>query len=347
MYPLKFKPVYKEKIWGGTAIKDRFNRSVEGDSIGESWEIAAHEEGNSKVANGEFKGKPLAKVVNKTGVDLLGTKASEDDFKKFPLLIKLLDANDKLSVQVHPDDEHAAYHEGELGKTEMWYVIDAKEDAQLIYGINPGVDQEEFRRSIKAGELGENLRKVDIKPGDVLYIPSGTVHAIMEGILLAEIQQNSDTTYRVYDWNRMGKDGAPRELHIDSALEVIDFDGEPQEKVEGLKIKKEDIEKDILVACPYFITEKIELDGSYKTEANGERFYIYMGLEGKTNLKYKDQEIDILAGETVLVPAALGEYELKGESRLLCTYQKELEEFKQNLLNQGISPEELDKIGGF
>ncbi|MBM7622517.1 type I phosphomannose isomerase catalytic subunit [Sporohalobacter salinus] len=347
MYPLKFKSVYKEKIWGGTALAEKFDRDIPSNSIGESWEIAARENGSSKISNGRFAGKELMEVIEKEGTKVLGTKAKDEYFQKFPLLIKLLDANDKLSVQVHPDDEYAFEHEdGELGKTEMWYVIDAQEDAKLIYGVNPEVTKEEFATAIKEGNLEEKLIKVNVEAGDVLYIPAGTIHAIEEGILLAEIQRNSDTTYRVYDWNRVGQDGEFRELHIESALDVIDFEAKPQTKVTGLEIEEKGVTRNILVACPYFITETLDINKQYADQADGSRFYILMGLEGKARLTYQDGEIDLEAGETVLLPAVLGDYIIKGDCKLIKSYIKDPTKLKTELSDKGYSKTEINRIKG-
>ncbi len=347
MYPLKFKPVYKEKIWGGSTLADHFDRKLPSDSTGESWELAAHKNGSSQIANGQYAGLELMEVIEREGVKLLGTEASEEDFTKFPLLIKLLDANDKLSVQVHPDDQYAAQHEnGESGKTEMWYILAAEKNAQLVYGVQPGVNREELATAIEEGRLQEKLREINVKAGDVVYIPSGTVHTIKGGILLAEIQQNSDTTYRVYDWNRVGQDGKPRELHVESALDVINFDEQPEGKVEGLSIEEENCTREILVACPHFITETWDLTEKYQMLADGSRYYILMGLEGSAQLVYETGKVDIAAGETVLIPADLGKYEIRGDCKLICSYQQKLTEFKQRLKQQGISEQRINQIAG-
>jgi mannose-6-phosphate isomerase len=347
MYPLKFEPIYKEKIWGGRALEEKFSKKLPKGSIGESWELAAHENGTSIISNGNLAGMSLMEAIKQEGEKILGTEAKEDYYKKFPLLIKILDANDKLSVQVHPDDEYAFEHEnGELGKTEMWYVIDAQEDAKLVYGVKPEVDKEEFVSSIKEGRLEENLIEVNVEAGDVIYIPTGMVHTTHKGILIAEIQQNSDTTYRVYDWNRMGKDGKPRELHIEAALDVIKFGTKPEEKVVGLEIKEEGYVRTILVACPYFTTETLDIAEKYSSDTNHERFYVLMGLEGKAKLSYEGGEMELKAGETLLLPATLGEYELVGECKLIKSYIRDLAEFKAELKELGYSQEEIKQIKG-
>ncbi|GAB6099207.1 class I mannose-6-phosphate isomerase [Halanaerocella petrolearia] len=347
MYPLKFKPVYKEKIWGGTSLADNFNREIPSDFTGESWEIAAHENGSSIISNGRLAGKELMEAIEEEGEKILGTDAQREDYEKFPLLIKLLDVNDKLSVQVHPDDDYAFEHEdGELGKTEMWYVIDAQEDAKLVYGLYPKVTKEEFATAIERGELEDKLYEVNVEAGDVFYIPTGLVHTIKEGVLLAEIQQNSDTTYRVYDWDRTDQDGKSRELHIDSALDVIDFGAKLQTKVTGLEVEGQGLTREILVACPYFITETLDIDKQYTAKTDGSRFYVLMGLEGVATLTYQDGKISLEAGETVLLPASLGDYKFEGDCKLIRSYIKDLNELKAELRAEGYSKSEVNRIKG-
>ncbi len=345
MYPLKFEPIYKKKIWGGRGLEEKFNRELPEGLIGESWELAAHKNGESKVVNGALAGKTLMEVVKDKGEDLLGREAKDEDYDKFPLLIKILDANDKLSVQVHPGDEYAAkYEDGELGKTEMWYVIDAQKDAKLVYGVKPDVTEEELATSIKEGRLQDNLVEINVKKGDVIHIPTGTVHTIIGGVLIAEIQQNSDTTYRVYDWNRIGKDGKSRELHVDSALDVIEFGVEPKDKVEGLEINNEGYTRRILVACPYFVTEVLDIVSTYKEDTAGESFVILMVLEGEGELSYLDGEIGLESGETLLLPAALGEYEIEGSCKLIKSYLKDISKLKEELKSEDYSDEDIDSI---
>ncbi|WP_018248515.1 type I phosphomannose isomerase catalytic subunit [Orenia marismortui] len=347
MYPLKFAPLYKEKIWGGRRLETKLNKELPEGKIGESWEIAAHEKGSSKIINGRLAGKTLIEAIQEEKEKILGNTAKNEYYNKFPLLIKILDANDKLSVQVHPDDNYANKHEnGELGKTEMWYIIDSQEDAQLVYGVKADIDKEEFANSIKDGRLDENLIKIKVERGDVIFIPSGTVHTIEGGILLAEIQQNSDTTYRVYDWNRVGKDGKERDLHIDKALDVISFGEEAKKKVQGLEIKKEGYVRKILVACPYFITETLDIEEVYVDKTNGSRFYILMALEGVAKISYKSGSINLSTGETTLLPAALGRYKIEGNCKLIRSYIKEPIKLKEELEAEGYSLDDIAKIEG-
>ncbi len=345
MYPLKFEAIYKSKIWGGRNIAKKFNKVLPEGKIGESWEIAAHQNGTSIISNGSLAAKSLMEAIELKGKEILGKEAKDDYFEKFPLLIKILDANDKLSVQVHPDDEYAAkYEDGELGKTEMWYILDAKEDAKLIYGIKENTSKEEFAQSIKDGNLEKNLAKINVVAGDVVYIPAGAVHAIQDGILLAEIQQNSDTTYRVYDWNRLGDDGKPRDLHIDSALDVVDFSADLPGKVEGLEIKGEGFVRNILVASPYFITELLDITDSYSADTKGERFYVLMGVEGSGSISYDDGQVDIKAGETILLPAELGEYQIVGDVKVIRSYIQDLDTFRDELKLVGVTKKDIQLL---
>lgn len=232
MYPIKFENLYYEKIWGGRDL-ELFRDDIPEGNIGESWDVACHKNGMSIVKNGEFKGLRLDELIEKEKENLLGTKI---DRNWFPLLIKLINAKDKLSVQVHPNDEYAKRVEGDMGKTEVWYVVEAFEGANLVVGTKGKCTKEEFKAAIEEGKLDSYLNRIPVKKGDVYLVQSGLVHAIGEGVIIAEIQQNSDTTYRVYDYNR------GREIHVQKALDVIDLNLNG-EKNEGVEIKKMDIQK--------------------------------------------------------------------------------------------------------
>ncbi|KXS45511.1 MAG: mannose-6-phosphate isomerase [Candidatus Frackibacter sp. T328-2] len=330
-YPLKFKPIYKEKIWGS-----------------ESWKLAAHENGNSVVINGHFKDRSLTELVNEYWTEIMGTEISKDNYDKFPLLVKILDANDRLSVQVHPDDEYAAkYEDGELGKTEMWYIIDAEPGAELIYGLKEEVTKEEFANSIDNGTLVNKLNSIPVKKGDIIFIPTGTVHTIKSGILLAEIQQNSDTTYRVYDWNRLGNDGKPRALHIDKALDVIDFDRTRYEKAKSIKYSTDRYQREILAICEYFVVERLIVSDNFIGEPKKERFEILLCLDGQAKIEYDSSVIRLNKGETVLIPAALNKYTIQGEAEILRSYiTNRPGDLVTQLLDDGLSKEEVAQIGG-
>ncbi|NLK21243.1 MAG: class I mannose-6-phosphate isomerase [Epulopiscium sp.] len=321
LYPIKLNPIYKEPIWGGKRLREVFGKDIPSDSTGESWEVACHENGTSMVANGKLKGKSLKEVIDIYGVEALGNKIVHAAMKRFPLLVKIIDASDKLSVQVHPKDEYARVHEGELGKTEMWIVLDSVPGAQLVYGLKPGVTKEEFEKRIKDGTLEEILNFVDANKGDVFFIPAGTLHAIGEGLLIAEIQQNSDTTYRVYDWNRVDSTGKPRELHIQKALDVTCLSNiTGKEKVIGKVIKEEANTRNLLVSCKYFATEIIKIKKESKEVLNGERFDLIMVMEGKGEIKYRKEAVSFKAGDSFFIPATMGDYIIMGECSIIKSY---------------------------
>ncbi|GIQ66251.1 hypothetical protein PACILC2_48190 [Paenibacillus cisolokensis] len=223
-YPLQFEPVFKERVWGGQALS-RFGLNIPEGAIGEGWMIGDHPNGTTKVKNGELAGKGLDEIREAYGREWFGSKALNGKSGRFPLLIKLLDCNDDLSVQVHPTDDYERLPQGELGKTEMWYILDAKPGAKIIYGLKEGVDRAAMEKAIREGSIMDTLQEVPVEAGDAFYIPAGTVHALCSGVVVAEIQQNSDTTYRLYDYDRPGLDGKPRELHIEDSLNVIAYEG--------------------------------------------------------------------------------------------------------------------------
>jgi len=323
LYPLIFEPVLKNYIWGGDNLKKLGRELFENEKIAESWEIAAHEDGMTVVKNGPYSGKPLGDLLDLLGEDLVGSNNQWAlDRGKFPLLVKLIDANRNLSVQVHPDDDYACEHEGnELGKSEMWVILDAAPDAEIIFGLEEDITKDSFKAAIESGDLGKYLHRVQIKQGDHVCVPSKTLHAILEGALIAEIQQNSNTTYRVYDWNRVGDDGEPRELHVDKALDVINFEQighslpEPEPKKGG-----DDWSAEGLCQNQYFTTDRYYLEEGAVIEGfcDGTTLEIWGVLSGSIELN--GEVIDRV--RFVLLPASMGKYELKAkqDSILLRTY---------------------------
>lgn len=323
LYPLKFKPICKDVIWGGEKLRDVYGKACASDKTGESWEVSGVEGNVSVVAEGFLKGNALDELIEIYMGDLVGDAVYEKFGIDFPVLIKFIHSKDVLSVQVHPDDEFAAEYEGGFGKTEMWYVIDAEEDAGLISGFKSSIDKEEFMKHLNAGSLKEILNEEKVKKGDVFFIPSGRVHAIGPGIVLTEIQQTSNTTYRIYDWDRTDKDGNSRELHLDKALQVMDF-----EKREDISTKYDRIQNSTvnLADCPYFTTSLIEFDHPVDKDFNLiDSFVIYICTEGELMVNYKGGvAVSIRKGETVLIPAELKEISLlpKEKSTLLEVYIK-------------------------
>lgn len=349
LYPLLFDPILKEKIWGGSTLQKRYGRKLPSDRIGESWDVACHQNGTSVVANGFLKGMTLKQLIDSYGSELLGQEVQRRFGNEFPLLIKLIDATEFLSVQVHPDDEYAALHEeGQPGKTEMWYIIHAQPDASLIYGLVPGTTREEFKEAIRAGRLDKYLRSVKVQAGDVLYIPAGVVHAIGPGILICEIQQNSDTTYRVYDWNRLGDDGKPRTLHVDKALDVIDFSGKlAKGKLSGLSVDEEGGSRTYYVACSYFAVEKLECHGCMDERADGSKFFTLTVVEGEGEIAYSRGRQPFKAGDSVLIPACLGDYKVKGKCTIIKAYVPNVErDVVEPLKARGVTEDQLKSIAG-
>lgn len=311
MEVLFLEPVYKDYIWGGTKLKEYFGKETTTDITAESWEISTNADGISKIKNQDITLKEM--FDNKdTRVEIFGTKTK--DMEKFPLLIKFIDANSNLSVQVHPDDKYAKENEADTGKTEMWYIIDCLPNSQIICGMKEEVQQEDVEDIIRNNKIKENLNYVNIKKGDSIYIPSGTIHAILGGALICEIQQNSNLTYRVYDWDRVGKDGKPRTLHIDKAIDVINVNANP--KVEHEK------QEECYRVCDseFFKVDKINVQQEYKDRTNKESFYAINVVEGMGTIEYKNNTYNLKRGDSIIIPASLGEYTIKGKMELLKSY---------------------------
>lgn len=320
MYPLKFENLYFEKVWGSRDLES-FRDDLPSGKIGESWDLSCHPHGVSIVSNGKYKGMKLDELIKQEGVKLLGTKISVD---RFPLLVKLLNTSDKLSVQVHPDDEYALRVEGEMGKTEVWYVVEANEGARLILGTN-GCTKKQFEMAIIEGNPEKYMNVVKVKKGDVYLIKSGLIHTIGAGLIIAEIQQNSDTTYRVYDYNR------GRELHIEKALDVIDFDLVGK-KSEGLKVEREGYSKTYYCLNKHFSLELYDIKDNLIENSDEERFYIFTCVEGKGEIKYTGGVEEINMGDSILIPASLGQYQIVGQLKLLKSYVPDVEKVEKEIL---------------
>jgi len=322
LYPLKFKPIYKEKIWGDQRLRSELNKEIDPDkNMGESWEISTVKDNVSVVANGFLAGNDLQELLEVYMGDLVGEKVFEKYGKEFPLLFKFIDADDVLSIQVHPDDEMARKKHNGNGKTEMWYVISAEKEAQLISGFNQEMDQETYLKHLNNSTLPDILNHENVQSGDVFYLPAGRVHAIGAGILLAEIQQTSDITYRIYDWDRVGSDGKPRELHTDLALEAMDFKYYGQYRTE-YQAKRNEASQ--LVQCNYFTTNLLELTRPMQRDLiELDSFIAYMCLDGKVEIIYDENDSIVFEkGETLLVPASVEHLAYKPEphAKLLEVY---------------------------
>ncbi|NLX77725.1 MAG: class I mannose-6-phosphate isomerase [Clostridiaceae bacterium] len=347
LYPLKFKPVFKDYIWGGRNLS-RFGKNLPDGIVAESWELACHPDGMSIVENGAFKGRKLKSLLEQFGDRIIGDSAGNNT--DFPIMIKLIDANDKLSVQVHPDDEYARAHEGDNGKNEMWYILDAKPGAKLIYGLKPGVDRAQFEAAVKENRLEDCLNYINVKPGDFINIPAGLIHAICDGIVLAEIQQNSNVTYRVYDYNRKGPDGKSRPLHIEKAMQIIDFNaGDMKYRYDGLEYEKnENASLRVIVANEYFCVEHYTVTGKITQNTGLRQFHAYVCIGGEGEIYCDNGSVELKTGETVLIPSCIGEYEIKGELTLLKTYVPDLDaDVYRKLMDMGYTKKRItEKIAG-
>ncbi len=312
-YPLRFFPILKERIWGGTLLKDFLNKSVTSSATGESWEISAVEGDVSVATNGVYQDLSLTEIIARFPEQLLGTDVYKRFGANFPLLFKFIDAREDLSIQVHPNDELAMQRHDTFGKTEMWYVLKADPGARLIIGFKEKSSREDYLKHLEKKELPQILKSYYPKPGDVFYLETGTVHAIGAGILVAEIQQSSDVTYRVYDWDRVDSDGKSRELHTELALDAINYDVVDP-------VRKFSTDKNALnpiVDSPYFTTSLIPLDGHVQFLNDGRTFRVLMCVDGGCEVRFNSNSERLQMGETLLVPAALEQYQLTGKASVL------------------------------
>ncbi len=323
LYPLKFEPLYKDYIWGGRNLAALGKVLPPEGIVAESWEVSCHKNGYSIISNGEYEGLSLPQLIRLHGRAIIGDALPRKDVNKFPLLVKFIDAQDNLSVQVHPDDSYAYTMEnGESGKNEMWYIISAKPGARLIYDVVPGTTRKKFAQALSQSDVAGCLKSIEVFDGDVINIPAGIVHAIGKGIILAEVQQSSDTTYRVYDYGRVG-----RQLHIEKALDVIDFNSSGRkEKYAGLKLDiGNNCTKRIVVANHYFCIEIYCIKGSVQEIADGSKFFIYTFISGEGIIKWNDGGLPFKGGESILLPASLGHYSLDGDFLALKAYVPDLQ----------------------
>jgi mannose-6-phosphate isomerase len=316
IYPLTFQPVFRDYIWGGRNLETFFGRQLPPGIVAESWEISGHASSPTMVDRGYWNGCTLSDVLAALGVDLVGRNGAATLARgRFPLLVKLLDANQDLSVQVHPDDAFAGMHEhGELGKTEMWYVLRARPGAELIFGLERGATPASLRKAIDDHAVEKELHRLPVQAGDAVFIPSGTVHALLAGIVVAEIQQNSDTTYRLHDWGRLGADGKPRPLHIDKALRVIDWARAEPAKVEPRFVRTLDgLQQSELVRCSYFVVERVTLDAGvrFRGVCDGATSEIWGCISGAIDLEWTGQPLPMQAIRFVLLPAILGPFSVR------------------------------------
>ncbi len=312
---LKLKPSCKDYLWGGNRLKEEYGKEYEGDVLAETWELSCHPDGPSYIMNGEYQGKTLKEYIDGEGKEVLGTHCRR--FRDFPILTKFIDARDNLSVQVHPNNGYALKNEGQYGKTEMWYVMDAGDEACLYYGFRQEISREEFEKRIREDTLLDVLNAVPVQKGDVLFIESGTIHAIGKDILIAEIQQNSNVTYRVYDYGRVGRDGKKRDLHIEKALAVT-------RRVPIIRDKKS---YPHVADCDYFTVDKLNLDGRVMKRMEGtvsqESFASILILDGEGTITCREEKFTFQKGDSFFLAAASGAYQVEGRCDALITTIRE------------------------
>ena len=347
---LKLTPACKDYLWGGDKLKKFFNKKCDTDILAETWELSCHKDGNSIISNGKYSGKTLSEYIEKEGKSILGTNCER--FEDFPILIKFIDSKQPLSVQVHPDDKYALKNENQYGKTEMWYIIDCEEDSFLYYGFKNPISKEEFKKHIEQGTLEDVLNKVKVKKGDVFFIESKTIHAIGSGITIAEIQQNSNVTYRVYDYNRVGADGKKRDLHIDKAVDVTntEFTGKNYNFGEHT------------VSCDIFEVDEFDVSSENLVNIADEKsFHSIIVIEGSGKIECNGNVIELIKGDSIFIPANMGEYTISGDLKVIKTVIPEKMEYTvgvdiggtdikigildkyNNIVSKGIYPTQSEK----
>jgi mannose-6-phosphate isomerase len=317
LYPLIFEPILKDRIWGGTKLKTYLGKgSLPTDTTGESWELSAVEGDVSIVKEGIYRGKALTSLLQDYPQEILGVKVHSQFGTQFPLLFKFLDAKSDLSIQVHPNDELAKKRHNSFGKTEMWYVMQADEGAGLIVGFKEQSSPGQYLEHLKNKKLTEILNEVKPKEGDVYFLETGTVHAIRAGIVVAEIQQTSDITYRIYDWDRVDAHGKSRELHVEQALEAMNYNVTDTKR----SYSKEENKSNHVVSCPYFTTNFLPLNGDIPVKKSGDSFTVYICTDGDYTVIVGNNKYHFKKGDTVLIPAALKYFSLSGKATLLEIY---------------------------
>ena len=314
MYIFKFKPVLKDYIWGGKRLINEFHMESDGETAAEAWVLSNHKDGPATIVNGEFKGQTFDNVLTK---EMMGTNC--DKFGHFPILTKIIDSGDNLSLQVHPSDETADKSKGEEAKTESWYIADCEDGAELIYGFKEDITPEEFIKSVNDGTFIDKVNKVKVKKGECYHITAGTLHAICKGILLVEVQQNSNTTFRVYDYDRVGKDGKKRELHVERALQVLNYKKQQIITSPKEEEKTKTFVRRPLSQCEFYDFCELKNDGETALFADDKSFVSYVLIEGEGTISCDEGEVELIKGDSVFVPAGLGEYKLSGKMTLLET----------------------------
>lgn len=314
LYPFKLSPVAKSAIWGGQRLRRDWHKPSDLDTVAETWELTVREKENNVIQNGPFAGNTLANVLHNSEIDLVGARA---DKARFPLLVKFIDAADRLSVQVHPDDDFAAALEGDVGKTEMWYIVDADEGATILYGLVNGATAEDLRAASAKGDPEPLLNRIEVRKGDCFFIPAGMPHAIGKGILVAEIQQNCDLTYRLFDYNRRDKNGNLRELHTDKAVRVTK-PFSPTE-INAVRFANGRGEEDLLANCPYFSVRRVKLAQTHTLDVTADSFCSLLFLDGEGEVCANGFTVPFQKGDSIYLPANLGSCILRGHGEVLAS----------------------------
>lgn len=311
---LKLKPANKNYLWGGNKLREKYNKESKDSIIAETWEISSHPDGPSIIINGKYKGKTFKDYLDLVGNKVIGKNYNKD---RFPILVKFIDAKSPLSIQVHPDDQYALVHEGDFGKTELWYVLEAEKDSFLYKGLKKEITKEELKQSIDDGSILNLLYKLPVKRGDTIFIEAGTIHAINRDIMVCEIQQNSNITYRVYDYKRLDKLGKQRELHIDKALDVAKLKPSP----ENIFSQNQNINKSLIKigSCDYFTSYKGSLDGREIIKINDLSFHAINFIDGEGSIQINNEILDFIKGDSFFIPAQNNNYSIQGRGEFILT----------------------------
>ncbi len=312
-YPIKLIPAVKNTIWGGTKLKTMFDKEAPFDTLGETWELSAHPDGMGVIANGEYAGMSFGEYIANAGNGAVG----EYNGDRFPLLIKFLDANDKLSIQVHPDNEYALANENEFGKTEMWYILSADEGANIVYGLKDGITCDDFKTAVENGTVENTLNYINVHPGEVYFIPAGQVHALGAGVVLAEIQQSSNVTYRVYDYGRRQADGSLRQLHTKKAADVTRIMAE--DEIESLRFSRGHGDESTIAWCEYFKVAKCDINGAIALPSRYDTFTSILCLDGSGEIVMGGESYPVLRGDSYYIPAGAAECSLNGNASVIIT----------------------------
>ena len=317
LYPMLLTPVSKEILWGGKKLKDAYNKTAPFEKLAESWELTVRQDGMNVIANGQHAGTTLGEYINEAGYSVVSANMRD----RFPLLIKFIDAADRLSIQVHPDNEYALREENELGKTEMWYIVESEPGAQLVYGLKDGITKKEFAAAVKTGKVQDILHYVDVHPGEVYFIPAGQIHAIGAGILIAEIQQNSNVTYRVYDYDRRGTDGSLRPLHTEKAIDVVQI--RTEEEIRALRFSDATGDPTEIASCAFFCVRKLNLTAEPITLTAKDSFLSLLCTDGTGTIQMGDSTYPICKGDSYFVPRGCPLISLTGTATVLVSETKE------------------------